>query len=204
MINERTTYLNLPLPSPLNYILDDVVRLRDALVALDTAVNSKASAADLSAAIAAVVGGAPAVLDTIKELATAIGNDPTFSADILTQIAALQSSVSTLNASIGTKADASATQGYTIGDSTATGHLVRGNEIVKNNFTVSGNWELMPDAILTVLDIDTTTTAAGVFEVDTTITGNRLVVEQLFVRSSATLTVQDTVQIAGQKVFMFN
>ncbi|NCC85404.1 MAG: hypothetical protein EOM03_14930 [Clostridia bacterium] len=36
MIDDRTPYLDLPLPHPDNLLTDDVLRLREALVAVDT------------------------------------------------------------------------------------------------------------------------------------------------------------------------
>ena len=41
----------------------------------------------MQAALAALAGSAPATLDTLKELADALGNDPNFSATVLNQLA---------------------------------------------------------------------------------------------------------------------
>ena len=49
-----------------------------------------ATQTDIDAAIAAVVDSAPAVLDTLRELADALGNDPDFSASILEKIGDIQ------------------------------------------------------------------------------------------------------------------
>ncbi len=64
----------------------------DALVAAEVDTPAAATAIAIQAlittALAAVVDGAPGALDTLKELATAIANDPTYATDIATQLAA--------------------------------------------------------------------------------------------------------------------
>lgn len=55
MINDRTTYLDLPLPHVDNALDEDVGRLRSALVSLDSTVNNKAAASH-GHAISGVVG----------------------------------------------------------------------------------------------------------------------------------------------------
>lgn len=49
-----------------------------------------ATPADVAAAVAALAGAAPAVLDTLVELATALGNDPNFATTIATALAGKQ------------------------------------------------------------------------------------------------------------------
>ena len=85
--NDRTPALDLPLPHPDNDLQTDVVRLRDALLVLDTLVSGKASPADIQAAIGALVAAAPGTLDTLNELAAALGADPNFAATVAAQIA---------------------------------------------------------------------------------------------------------------------
>jgi Chaperone of endosialidase len=87
MIDDRTPLLNLPLPNAANTLLEDVARLRTALSSLDTAVNGKATSADITAAINAVLAGAPAALDTLSELSAALGNDADFAGTITTALA---------------------------------------------------------------------------------------------------------------------
>ncbi|TXH48299.1 MAG: hypothetical protein E6Q97_25035 [Desulfurellales bacterium] len=58
-----------------------------ALDALSTIVSGKATPADISAAIAALVDGAPAALDTLAELATALAGEQAQIADLLTALA---------------------------------------------------------------------------------------------------------------------
>ncbi|MEB0106644.1 phage tail protein [Pseudomonas sp. MH9.3] len=67
-------------------------------------------------AITAVMDGAPGALDTLKELATALGNDPNFSTTILTA----------LN---GKAAKASTLAGYGIGDAIAVGQFGLGTNL---------------------------------------------------------------------------
>jgi len=76
--------------------------MRSALDLIDAAVASKASAADISAQLANLIGSAPAALDTLAELATALNNDPSFAAHTATSIASLQSAVATLQAGMST------------------------------------------------------------------------------------------------------
>ena len=87
MIDDRTPLLNLALPNENNTLLEDVTRLRSALGALDTAVNSKATPANITTAINALINSAPSTLDTLSELAAAIGNDPSFATNNTAAIA---------------------------------------------------------------------------------------------------------------------
>ena len=87
MIDQTTANLGLPLPAASNDLSDDILRLRQAFTMLDAAVASKASTAQLNAALAAVVDSAPAAMDTIRELAAAIQNDPNYAANVAIQIA---------------------------------------------------------------------------------------------------------------------
>ena len=55
---------------------------------LQTALNAKATPADVTAAVAAVVNASPASLDTLAELAAALNNDASFSATVTNALAA--------------------------------------------------------------------------------------------------------------------
>lgn len=57
------------------------------IAGLETALNGKATPADITAAINALVAAAPGTLDTLNELATALGNDPNFATTITTALA---------------------------------------------------------------------------------------------------------------------
>lgn len=116
MIDDKTLNLQLPLPNALNSISDDVGRLRDALTALDSAVyaratvqalndavnalttiiNTKASTSTVNSQIAAVIGSAPAVLDTLAEVASALGNNPNLASDLTAAIASINTSIASL------------------------------------------------------------------------------------------------------------
>ena len=90
-IDNRTTHLNLPLPYVDNQLNFDVDRLVSALTLLDAAVFARVTSADVnaavSAAITALVGGAPTSLNTLKELADAINDDANFAASVTTALA---------------------------------------------------------------------------------------------------------------------
>lgn len=87
MIDDRTAHLNLALPHADNPLIDDVARLRSALTELDAAVNARALPADIVAAVNAVLDGTPAALDTLNELAAALGDDANFAATMTTALA---------------------------------------------------------------------------------------------------------------------
>ncbi|WP_197433811.1 tail fiber domain-containing protein [Agrobacterium vitis] len=56
------------------------------ITGLIAALAAKATPADISAAIAALVNSSPAALDTLNELATALGNDPNFATTMSTAL----------------------------------------------------------------------------------------------------------------------
>lgn len=89
-IDDRTINLNLALPHEDNALSDDVNRLRSALNALDTAVFARPAVAAVEAivdaAIAELVAGSSAALDTLQELAAAIGNDANYAATVTAAI----------------------------------------------------------------------------------------------------------------------
>lgn len=63
----------------------------DAVVAsLTDAIATKATPADVEAAVTALVSAAPEVLDTLNELAAALGDDPNFATTVLTALAGKQ------------------------------------------------------------------------------------------------------------------
>lgn len=79
-IDNRTTGRNYPLPHPSNLLADDVQRLRDALNAID------ADVVQLDQLIDDVIDGAPGALDTLNELAAALGDDANFAATVTTAL----------------------------------------------------------------------------------------------------------------------
>lgn len=60
------------------------------IAGLETALNGKATPADITAAINALVAAAPGTLDTLNELAAALGNDPNFATTITAALAGKQ------------------------------------------------------------------------------------------------------------------
>lgn len=81
--------------------------LDDADAATARATLGAASPADVAAAIAALVNSSPAALDTLNELAAALGNDANYAATVTTALAGKQPIDATLTAlaSIATAAD---------------------------------------------------------------------------------------------------
>jgi len=62
-------------------VIEDVAGLQSAL-------DSKATPADIQAAVTALIASAPGALDTLNELALALGNDPNFATTITNALAA--------------------------------------------------------------------------------------------------------------------
>ena len=129
-MDDRTDHLDLPLPHPEHLMIEDVLRLREALTTLDGAVADKAAASDVlsllgqeasaretadqdqqqalvslqaatQSALAGVLGQPPASLDTLEKLAAALGNDPAFSATVSAQLAG-KVDIQTLDATLST------------------------------------------------------------------------------------------------------
>jgi hypothetical protein len=91
-INQTTTGRGYPLPYPANLLADDVQRLREALQAIDNDVvarpTSTATQTLIDNAITALVNGSPAALNTLNELAAALGNDANFATTVTNALAA--------------------------------------------------------------------------------------------------------------------
>ena len=58
------------------------------ITGLQTALDAKATPSDVSVAVAAVVNSSPATLDTLRELAAALGDDANFAATVTSALAA--------------------------------------------------------------------------------------------------------------------
>ena len=74
--------------------INEIAQAAASATGIDDGVTSGAStwssskvSSEISGAISGLVGGAGAALDTLKELADALGNDPSFAATLATQIA---------------------------------------------------------------------------------------------------------------------
>lgn len=72
----------------------------------DTGPAGEVSQAALDAAVATLVGGAPAALDTLDELASALGNDPNFATTVSTEIG-LRAKTTDVNTALAGKANTS-------------------------------------------------------------------------------------------------
>lgn len=97
--DSRTTNRNYALPFPSNLLAEDVVRLREALNAIDVDVANRPEAAavtaEINAAIQALIGGAPGALDTLNELAAALNDDANFAGSVTNELATLDTRVTT-------------------------------------------------------------------------------------------------------------
>lgn len=62
--------------------IDTSAVINDAAASLTTTYSSTKISADIADAVAALVDGAPTALDTLNELATALGNDANFATSI--------------------------------------------------------------------------------------------------------------------------
>jgi len=88
----RTTQFNYPKPYPSNLLAADVIRLRDALDAIDSDMAARPDAATINtlidSAVSQLLDGAPAALDTLNELAASLGDDANIAATIANDLAA--------------------------------------------------------------------------------------------------------------------
>lgn len=107
-IDDRTSNRSYKLPNPANLLSDDVQRLRDALSQVDADING-------------ILSGAPSALNTLAELAAAIGNDPAFATTIAT--------------ALGLKANTADVYSKTASDA----RYVQGTTQVENLFTGNGS-----------------------------------------------------------------
>lgn len=85
-LDDRTTNRSYKLPNPANFLSDDVGRLRDALTAIDADVAARPTQTQVDALITGLINGAPGALNTLQELAAALGNDPNFATTITTAL----------------------------------------------------------------------------------------------------------------------
>lgn len=90
--NQTTTNQGYEKPYPSNLLAVDVTRLQNALDAIDTDMAARPLAtsvtSEIAAAIAALVDASPSQLDTLNELAQALGDDSNFATTVTTALAA--------------------------------------------------------------------------------------------------------------------
>lgn len=104
--------------------------------------SALATSADVDAAIAALVDAAPGALDTLNELAAALGDDANFAATVTTALAT-KADAATVTTSLAAKADALVTANRQTGSYTLVladaGKAVEMNVAGANNLTVPPN-----------------------------------------------------------------
>ena len=87
----RTTNQIYALPYPSNLLAADVVRLREALQAIDTDMVARPTGAAVTAEIATainnLIGASSSALDTLEELGQALGDDANFAATVTNSLA---------------------------------------------------------------------------------------------------------------------
>ena len=83
-IDDRTTNRAYRLPNADNQLTDDVPRLRLALEAIDADIFARYTKTETDALIGNLIAAAPGALNTLQELAAAMGNDPNFAATVTT------------------------------------------------------------------------------------------------------------------------
>lgn len=92
MIDNVTTNFSWQIPDASNPLSYDVLKVISTLNAIDAAVFARPTTSvvdgKISTAIANLVASSPATLDTLNELATALGNDPNFATTMTSSLAA--------------------------------------------------------------------------------------------------------------------
>jgi hypothetical protein len=86
-IDDRTVNRNYKLPAASNLLAEDVARLRDALAAIDADVYARYTKSEVDQLIQQLINGAPGALDTLNELAAALGNDSNFATTLTNLLA---------------------------------------------------------------------------------------------------------------------
>lgn len=94
-LSDRPTIPTVPVQS-VNGRTGDVTGLAEA-DAVAAGLATKATPADIANAINSLVDAAPGMLDTLKELAAALGDDPNFAATVASQLAAKANANATVN-----------------------------------------------------------------------------------------------------------
>lgn len=110
-ILQNTTNRGYALPYPSNLLADDVLRLREALQAVDVDVEALFDGlalrltqaqveALISSAVTGLVNGAPGALNTLEELAAALGDDANFAATVTNALSALETDINSVETSV--------------------------------------------------------------------------------------------------------
>lgn len=87
----RTTNQNYALPYPSNLLAADVVRLREALQAIDDDMAVRPTGTqittEIQTAVTNLIDGSSAALDTLQELANSLGDDADFATSVTNNLA---------------------------------------------------------------------------------------------------------------------
>ena len=87
----RTTSQNYALPYPSNLLAADVVRLREALQAIDNDMAARPTGTqittEIQTAVNNLIAGSSAALDTLQELAASLGDDADFATTVTNNLA---------------------------------------------------------------------------------------------------------------------
>lgn len=86
-IDDRTANRSYKLPAAGNFLGEDITRLRDALNAIDADIFARYTKVECDQLITNLIQGAPGALDTLNELAAAMGDDPNFAATVTNLLA---------------------------------------------------------------------------------------------------------------------
>lgn len=86
-IDDRTTNRSYQLPNVGNLLQEDVERLRTALQAIDADVFARYTKTEVDTLITNLISGAPGALNTLDELAAALGDDANFAATVTNSLA---------------------------------------------------------------------------------------------------------------------
>lgn len=84
--DQRTAELGIPLPHPDNELRIDVLRMREAIATISAILAAKADTTYVDSNFAGLIDAAPAALNTLKEFAEAIGNDPNYSVTVVRRL----------------------------------------------------------------------------------------------------------------------
>jgi hypothetical protein len=140
-IDDRTTNRSYQLPNFANLLADDVTRLRAALQSIDADIFARYTKAEVDTLLTGLIQGAPGALDTLNELAAALGDDPNFAATITNQLAQKANSADVYTR---TQSDARYVQGQTQAEMV---FIATANQSV---FTLSTPVINKPSALVTV------------------------------------------------------
>jgi hypothetical protein len=119
-IDDRTPNRSYKLPNAANLLSDDVQRLRDALAAIDADVYARYTKTEVDQLISGLINGAPGALDTLNELAAALGDDANFAATVANSLTAINTALADRYTK--TESDARYVQGVTQTENVFTGN----------------------------------------------------------------------------------